>query len=87
MHEMFVITGLMSFSHCAQFSTPLNCGPALRRLLGRPENEKLVMLLPLGYPAQVQPATTIEMCCKPYLQDATVPALKRKTLDEVRIYV
>jgi len=52
-------------------STPLNCGPALRRLLGRPENEKLVMLLPLGYPAQ----------------DATVPALKRKTLDEVRIYV
>jgi len=52
-------------------STPLNCGPALRRLLGRPENEKLVMLLPVGYPAQ----------------DATVPALKRKKLDEVRIYV
>ena len=82
---MFVIVGL---SHCSSFSTPLNCGPALRRLLGRPENEKLVMLLPLGYPAQVPPATIqIEMCCKLYLQDATVPALKRKTLDEVRIYV
>ena len=34
-------------------STPLNCGPALRRLLHRPENEKLVMLLPVGFPAQV----------------------------------
>jgi len=52
-------------------STPLNCGPALRRLLGRPENEKLVMLLPVGFPAE----------------DATVPALKRKNLNEVRIYV
>ena len=64
-------------------STPLNCGPALRRLLGRPENEKLVMLLPVGYPAQVfftRPAQV-------YPQDATVPALKRKDLDEVRIYV
>ena len=29
----------------------------------------------------------IEMSCKVYLQDATVPALKRKNLNEVRIYV
>ena len=83
---MFVI--VISLPHCSSSSTPLNCGPALRRLLGRPENEKLVMLLPLGYPAQVHAATIeIEMWCTLYLQDATVPALKRKTLDKVRIYV
>jgi hypothetical protein len=34
-------------------STPLNCGPALRQLLGRPANEKLLMLLPIGYPEKV----------------------------------
>ncbi|XP_001605909.1 iodotyrosine deiodinase 1 [Nasonia vitripennis] len=50
-------------------STPLNCGPALRVLLNRPVNEKLVLLLPVGYPAE----------------DATVPGLKRKDLDEVLV--
>ena len=49
---------MICFSHRLKIpfvyiSTPLNCGPALRRLLGRPENEKLVMLLPVGFPAQV----------------------------------
>jgi iodotyrosine deiodinase len=48
-------------------STPLNCGPALRTLLNRPNNEKLMILLPVGYPAK----------------DATVPDLKRKPLDEI----
>lgn len=52
-------------------STPLNCGPALRKLLNRPSNEKLLMLLPLGYPAK----------------DATVPTLKRKELDEIMVLV
>lgn len=52
-------------------STPLNCGPALRRLLGRPQNEKLVLMLPVGYPAQ----------------DATVPDLQRKDLDQIRVFV
>jgi len=52
-------------------STPLNCGPALRRLLSRPDNEKLLMLLPVGYPAQ----------------DATVPELKRKPLEEIAVYI
>ena len=47
-------------------STPLNCGPALRSLLNRPSEEKLLMLLPLGYPAP----------------DATVPALSRKPLNQ-----
>lgn len=48
-------------------STPLNCGPALRTILNRPAHEKLLMLLPLGYPTQ----------------DATVPDLKRKPLEEI----
>ncbi|XP_029983751.1 iodotyrosine deiodinase [Sphaeramia orbicularis] len=50
-------------------STPLNCGPQLRVLLKRPTNEKLLMLLPVGYPAS----------------DATVPDLKRKPLDEIMV--
>ncbi|XP_012287054.1 iodotyrosine deiodinase 1 isoform X2 [Orussus abietinus] len=52
-------------------STPLNCGPALRTLLGRPSSEKLTLLLPVGYPAN----------------DATVPALRRKPLDDILIEV
>ena len=50
-------------------STPLNCGPALRALLDRPKNEKLLMLLPIGYPAE----------------DATVPDIQRKPLNEVMV--
>lgn len=52
-------------------STPLNCGPAIRTLLGRPSNEKLVLLLPIGYPAK----------------DATVPDLRRKPLSEILIEI
>ena len=52
-------------------STPLNCGPALRSLLDRPANEKLLMLLPVGYPAD----------------DATVPDIARKSLDEIMVHV
>uniref|UniRef100_A0A4W6EDI1 iodotyrosine deiodinase n=1 Tax=Lates calcarifer TaxID=8187 RepID=A0A4W6EDI1_LATCA len=52
-------------------STPLNCGPQLRLLLKRPANEKLLMLLPVGYPAS----------------DATVPDLKRKPLNEIMVHV
>ncbi|CAH1981376.1 unnamed protein product [Acanthoscelides obtectus] len=50
-------------------STPLNCGPALRNLLGRPSNEKLSLLLPVGYPAE----------------ECLVPDLQRKPLDEIMI--
>lgn len=50
-------------------STPLNCGPALRQLLERPINEKLMLLLPVGYPST----------------DATVPDLQRKPLEEIMI--
>ncbi|XP_061099472.1 iodotyrosine deiodinase isoform X2 [Conger conger] len=52
-------------------STPLNCGPHLRLLLRRPANEKLLMLLPVGFPAR----------------DATVPDLTRKSLDDIMVYL
>ncbi|XP_051867623.1 iodotyrosine deiodinase 1 isoform X2 [Pristis pectinata] len=52
-------------------STPLNCGPRVREILKRPVNEKLLLLLPVGYPAK----------------DATVPDLKRKSLDEIMVFV
>lgn len=52
-------------------STPLNCGPALRTLLGRPNNEKLALLLPVGYPAE----------------DALVPDLQRKPLEEIMVEI
>jgi len=57
-------SGLVSLT-----STPLNCGPALRQLLGRPSNEKLLALLPLGYPSK----------------DATVPNIKRKPLEDYMV--
>ncbi|CAB0001884.1 unnamed protein product [Nesidiocoris tenuis] len=52
-------------------STPLNCGPAIRVLLGRPKNEKLTLLLPVGYPAP----------------DATVPDLTRKPLEDILVEI
>ncbi|CAI9542001.1 unnamed protein product [Staurois parvus] len=52
-------------------TTPLNCGPRLRVLLERPVNEKLLMLLPVGYPNK----------------DATVPDLKRKPLEDIMVVV
>ncbi|NP_001124546.1 iodotyrosine deiodinase 1 [Pongo abelii] len=52
-------------------TTPLNCGPRLRVLLGRPAHEKLLMLLPVGYPSK----------------EAMVPDLKRKPLDQIMVMV
>ncbi|XP_026055516.1 iodotyrosine deiodinase [Carassius auratus] len=52
-------------------TTPLNCGPQLRLLLQRPANEKLLILLPVGYPAS----------------DAKVPDLKRKDLKDIMVTV
>lgn len=52
-------------------TTPLNCGSKLRVLLERPVNEKLLVLLPVGFPAP----------------DATVPDLKRKSLEEVMVHI
>lgn len=52
-------------------STPMNCGGALRVLLKRPTQEKLMLLLPIGYPAH----------------DATVPDLTRKPLDKIMVHI
>ncbi|XP_022208016.1 iodotyrosine deiodinase 1 isoform X1 [Nilaparvata lugens] len=52
-------------------STPLNCGGRLRTLLERPSYEKLMLLLPVGYPAN----------------NATVPDLYRKELDEIMVQI
>ncbi len=47
----------------------MNAGPQLRMLLNRPINEKVILLLPIGYPAH----------------DATVPDLKRKPLEKIMV--
>lgn len=52
-------------------STPLNCGPGLRALLDRPSNEKLLYVLPVGYPAD----------------NCLIPDLGRKKLDEILIEI
>lgn len=52
-------------------STPMNCGPALRDLLGRPKNEKLLFCLPIGYARE----------------DAKVPNLKRKDIDDIMVFM
>ncbi|XP_074657845.1 iodotyrosine deiodinase-like [Tubulanus polymorphus] len=52
-------------------STPLNAGPALRVLLNRPDNEKVVCLLPVGFPAK----------------NCTVPDLRRKCLDDIMVLI
>lgn len=64
---------LLSAIQCAGLSslvtTPLNCGPALRNLLNRPINEKLLVLLPVGYPAE----------------NCTIPDLQRKPIDDILV--
>lgn len=52
-------------------STPMNAGPRLRDLVGRRVNEKLTLLLPVGYPAG----------------DATVPDIKRKLLNDIMVLI
>ena len=52
-------------------STPMNAGPRLRKLLKRPPNEKVILLLPIGYARD----------------DATVPDFKRKPLQDIMVAV
>uniref|UniRef100_A0A1I8H880 Nitroreductase domain-containing protein n=1 Tax=Macrostomum lignano TaxID=282301 RepID=A0A1I8H880_9PLAT len=56
---------------CTLTSTPMNAGPALRRLLGRPPNEKVHLLLPLGYAAH----------------NAQVPNLTRKPVEKIMVNI
>lgn len=52
-------------------TTPMNAGGAIRELLGRPEHEKVMLVLPVGYPAD----------------NATVPAVARKPLDDIMVVI
>lgn len=52
-------------------TTPMNAGGQLRELLGRPPSEKVMLLLPVGYPAD----------------DCKVPDVGRKGLDEIMVVV
>ncbi|KAJ3246543.1 hypothetical protein HDU78_006763 [Chytriomyces hyalinus] len=62
-----LITALHNAGLVTLTSTPMNAGPAIRALLNRPVNEKVQLLLPVGYPAS----------------NATVPDLKRKPASKV----
>ncbi|KAJ3401383.1 hypothetical protein HDU80_006080 [Chytriomyces hyalinus] len=62
-----LITALHNAGLVTLTSTPMNAGPAIRALLDRPVNEKVQLLLPVGYPAS----------------NATVPDLKRKPASKV----
>ncbi len=63
----FLITAIHNAGLVTVTTTPLNSGGALRELLGRPANEKVMLLLPVGYPAK----------------DAMVPGVTRKPLEEI----
>ena len=56
--------GLVTLTH-----TPNPMG-FLRDLLGRPVNERAMLVMPVGYPAP----------------DARVPDLKRKSLEEISVW-
>ncbi|KAK2191858.1 hypothetical protein NP493_44g11014 [Ridgeia piscesae] len=66
-----LLAGLQNVGLVTTTTTPLNAGPALRKLLQRPANERVMLLLPVGYAAE----------------DATVPPLRRKSLDEQFLWV
>lgn len=64
-----LITALQCAGLNSLVTTPMNCGPALRTLLKRQANEKLMVLLPVGYAAD----------------DCLVPDLQRKPIDEILV--
>ena len=66
----FLLAALQAAGLCALTHTPSPMG-FLREILGRPENERPFILIPVGYPAG----------------DAEVPDLERKPLDEIAVIV
>ena len=62
----FLLASLHQAGHATLTHTPSPMG-FLRELLGRPENERAYVVVPVGYPAA----------------DAEVPAIERKSLDEI----
>lgn len=65
-YKMHVLLMILFFF---KVTTPLNCGPAIRTLLKRPQNEKLLVLLPVGYAAD----------------DCFVPNLQRKPITDIMV--
>lgn len=65
----FLLAAIQEAGLVTVTTTPLNCGPSIRVLLNRPVNEKLLLLLPVGYPKV----------------EATVPDFKRKPLHEIMV--
>ena len=65
----FLLTAIHMAGLVTVTTTPLNAGVALRELLGRPANEKVMLLLPVGYPSE----------------DATVPGVGRKRLEQIMV--
>lgn len=66
----FLLTALHASGLAALTHAPSPMG-FLKEILGRPENERPFLLIPVGYPAA----------------DAEVPALEKKPLDEVALFV
>ena len=66
-----LVTAIQNAGLVSVVTTPLNAGSSLRELLGRPENEKAMVLLPVGYPAE----------------GAEVPDVSRKDLDKIMTLV
>ena len=67
---MFVLA-LHHAGLCTVTTTPLNAGKKIRELTNRPENEKVILLFPVGYPSET----------------ATVPNLKRKALNKIMVTI
>ncbi|CAH2247573.1 jg755 [Pararge aegeria aegeria] len=65
----FLLAAIQYCGLVALTSTPLNCNARLRDLLSRPSNERLELLLPVGRPHE----------------EATVPHISRKTLEQIMI--
>ncbi len=66
----FLLAALQESGLCALTHTPSPMG-FLRQLLGRPENERPFVIVPVGYPAA----------------DAIVPDITRKPLDEIATFL
>ncbi|KAI6187555.1 Nitroreductase domain-containing protein [Aphelenchoides besseyi] len=66
-----LLAAIQNAGLCTVVTTPLNAGGRIRELLQRPDNEKAMLLLPLGYCAE----------------ETYIPDLQRRRLEEIiRLY-
>jgi iodotyrosine deiodinase len=66
-----LVTAIHNAGLATVTTTPMNAGGLLAKLLNRPDNEKVVLLLPVGVPSS----------------GAMVPNFSRKSLDEICLFV